>query len=117
MHKKKFIKDNKEYRKVYREGISLANRYAVLYACKNTLTTKRFGFSVSKRIGKAVVRNKIKRRLKEVCRIHGDWFADGYDYIIIARRGIDELSFNSVKNNLEDLAYRINKKIIRENRL
>jgi ribonuclease P protein component len=115
MNKKYLIKKNKEYRKIYNEGISLANRYAVIFTLKNSLGQKRFGFSVSKKIGKAVERNRVRRRLKEICRKNDEFFLNGYDYILIARKGIEELSYNSMQDSVENLAYRINKKIAREN--
>lgn len=109
MQKKYLIKKNIDYRRVYNSGVSLTNRYIVIFAYKNNQNRKRFGFSVSKKIGKAVKRNYIRRRLKEICRLHGNWFLDGYDYIIIARKGIDEVSYNFLIGSLEKLAYRISK--------
>ncbi|WP_027364722.1 ribonuclease P protein component [Desulfotruncus alcoholivorax] len=115
MKKKYLLKKNKEYRNVYNRGISLANRYAVIFALENRLDYSRFGFSVSKKIGKAVVRNKVRRRLKEVCRKCRNGLDSGYDYIIIARKGIEKLDFNSVQDAVENLVYRIKKKTARKN--
>lgn len=112
MQKKYLIKKNSEYRKVYKHGISLANRYTVIFACKNDRNTKRFGFSVSKKIGKAVKRNLVRRRLKEICRLNNHWFLNGYDYIFIARKGIDDISFSSLQSGVEKLAYRISKLMV-----
>ena len=109
------IKKNKDYKKIYNRGISLANRYAVIFAMENQLGYSRFGYSVSKKIGKAVVRNKVKRRLKEISKNYVDRLAGGYDYIIIARKGIEKLDFYQIKNNMENLVYRINKKTARKN--
>lgn len=111
MNKQYLIKKNKEYRKVYDAGISLANRYAVVFACLNPQKKQRFGFSVGKRIGKAVVRNRVRRRLKEACREQQHLFPDGYDYIIVARKGIEGLQYDLLKKNVENLALRIKKKI------
>lgn len=115
MNKRFLIKKNKEYRQIYNEGISLANRYAVVFVLKNKLGHNRFGFTVSKKIGKAVERNRVRRRLKEICRKHESLFTDGYDYVFIARKGIEELNYKSIVDCVENLAYRINKKIAREN--
>jgi ribonuclease P protein component len=114
MQKKYLIKKNRDYRKVYSNGLSLANRYTVLFAYKNNKNIKRFGFSVSKRIGKAVKRNFVRRTLKEICRLNDNWFLNGYDYIIIARKGIDEISYSSLKSGMEKLAYRISKLMVRK---
>jgi len=109
------IKKNKQYRIIYNKGISLANRYAVVFACKNGLNKRRYGFSVSKKIGKANKRNKVKRKMREICRLNGNCLINGYDYVFIARKGIEELDFSSILNIMENLAYRINKKTAREN--
>jgi len=109
MQKKYLIKKNNDYRKVYKYGASLANRYVVIFAFKNNLLYKRFGFSVSKKVGKAVKRNFIRRRLKEICRLNEHRFINGYDYIFIARKGIDNISYDSLTSGVEKLAFRINK--------
>lgn len=111
MRKKYLIKKNNEYRKVYNHGISLANKHVVIFAYRNDLSWRRFGFSVSKKIGNAVQRNKVRRKLKEICRINADWFCDSCDYIIIARKGIEDLEYYLIKKSVEKLAYKINKKI------
>ena len=64
------IKNTKDFKKVYNEKKSIANRLFVLYVLPNGLTRSRIGVSVSKKVGKANVRNKIKRRLKEIFRLN-----------------------------------------------
>jgi ribonuclease P protein component len=109
MRKKYLIKKNSDYRKVYNYGVSLVNRNMVIFAFKNNMIFKRFGFSVSKKVGKAVKRNFIRRRFKEICRLKEYWFINGYDYIFIARKGIDGISYDSLMSGVEKLAYRISK--------
>lgn len=92
----------------------MANRYMVVFCAQNNQFHRRFGFSIGKRIGKAHKRNKIKRRLKEICRLNGNWFNDGYDYVFIARKGIEKLTFEKLADGMENLAYRINKKMSRK---
>ena len=74
-----------EFRCVYQRGNAVKNRNFVLYYRPNRLGKCRIGFSVSKKIGKAVVRNRVKRCLREACRLHLTAFAKGYDYVFIAR--------------------------------
>lgn len=92
----------------------MANRYLVVFCLENNLSSWRLGFSVGKKIGKAVQRNKIKRRLKEICRINNQWFKSGHDYIFIARKGIEKQPYITFKDSVENLAYRINKKTARK---
>lgn len=114
MKKKYLIKKNKEYRKIYQRGSSLANRYLVVFCLRNSLNYSRLGFSIGKKIGKAHIRNKIRRRLKEICRLNSQWFKNGNDYIFIARKGIENIPYFKLVENVENLAYRINKKITRK---
>jgi ribonuclease P protein component len=68
---------------VYEKGISLADRLLVLKALPNQLEYSRYGISVSKRVGKAVVRNRVKRVLREIIRLTP--IERGWDIVFIAR--------------------------------
>ncbi|HBX23906.1 MAG TPA: ribonuclease P protein component [Desulfotomaculum sp.] len=114
MKKQYLLKKNKEYRKVYQRGPSMANRYLVVFCLPNSFTYWRLGFSIGKKIGKAFQRNRIKRRLKEICRINNQWFKSGYDYIFIARKGIENQPFIKLEESVENITYRINKKAARK---
>lgn len=81
----------------------------VLYRLSGNTCVTRFGFSLSKKIGKAVVRNRVKRILKEICRIHADWFEEGYDYIIIPKRNSGKESFYTFKEEMFKLSRKIMK--------
>ena len=90
------IKKTREFRLIYNRGRSAANKYLVLFVLKNRLDYNRLGISISKKIGKAVVRNKIRRRLKENFR-QLEIEKQGYDFVFIARipsssAGYQELS-------------------------
>ena len=62
-----------------------ANSYLVLYAKKNHSATNRVGVTVSKKLGGAVVRNRVRRRLREVYRLNETRFSPGWDIVIVAR--------------------------------
>lgn len=86
-----------QYTLVYREGSSWVNDLVVMKALPNGLTLSRYGFSVSRRrIGKAVVRNKVKRRLREILRLTP--LQPGWDIIFIAR----SLAASASYANLEE---------------
>ena len=77
-----------DFKRTYQRGKITKNKYFVLYYAPNNLGTKQIGFSVSKKIGKAVVRNRVKRKLRETCKNNIDFFPIGYNYIFIARHPI-----------------------------
>ena len=79
------IKLNSDFRRTYSRGKSAVSPCVVVYCRKNRLGRNRVGFTVSKKIGKAVVRNKIRRRLREIARLHDARLLQGYDLIFVAR--------------------------------
>ena len=83
------LKLNHIFRRLYATA-GQANGLLVLYAKKNRLGINRVGITVSKKLGGAVVRNRVRRRLREVYRLHEDRFLPGYDLVVVARsRAID----------------------------
>jgi len=92
--KKHRLTRSADFQRVYRQGKSVAGRHAVLYyferVAENGDEGPRMGVSVSKKVGGAVMRNQIKRVLKEVFRDLRDSTAPNYDYVIIARHGLPD---------------------------
>jgi ribonuclease P protein component len=64
----------------------------------------RLGVTVSRRVGNAVVRNRVKRLVREVFRLNAAWFAPGRDYVVVARPSAAALDFGGMKNEIERLA-------------
>lgn len=79
------LKLNHVFRKLYNRGDSAVNRYLVLYCQPNHLQENRVGITVGKKLGKAVVRNRARRRLREVYRLNSGRLRQGYDMILVAR--------------------------------
>ena len=79
------IKLNYEFRRLYRRGKSAATPFLVVYALKNRRPVSRIGLTVSPKLGGAVVRNRIKRLLREAYRLHETEIMTGYDFILVAR--------------------------------
>jgi ribonuclease P protein component len=95
------LKKNKEFQSVFKRGISNANRQFVVYYSERTNGPNfRVGISVSKRVGNAVIRNRIKRRVREVIRELEDDLSEGKDYVIIARKPTADMSFHQIKSSL-----------------
>ena len=78
------LKLNHIFRRLYATS-GHANGYLVLYARPNRTDNNRVGITVSKKIGHAVVRNRVRRRLREVYRLHEDRFTPGWDIVVVAR--------------------------------
>ncbi len=79
------IKQNYEFRRLYSKGKSCANAYLVVYCRKNRAGRSRIGYTVSNKVGHAVVRNRIRRRLREIYRLHERQIARGYDLVVVSR--------------------------------
>ena len=100
--KKEFrVKKNKEFQAAFQKGHSFANRQFVVYSLqKADQDYFRIGLSVSKKIGNAVTRNRIKRYVRQAIFELNDQLAAGNDYIIIARKPTADMDFFEVKKSL-----------------
>ena len=95
------LKKNKDFQIVYKSGKSYANRYLVLYIRENGLKRNRLGISVSKKVGKSVVRSRVKRLISESYRLNKDHFVKGYDFAIIARVSSHDKSYEEMEKALK----------------
>jgi len=106
MERKYRLRLNADFKRVRRKGKSWANHLMVLCALPNDLEHSRFGFAASKRIGKAVVRNRVRRRLREALRLRRAFIVDGWDVVFIARSGIGRASYAEMAQGVENLLRR-----------
>ena len=79
------VKKNYEFRRMYAKGKSGVSSCLVVYYRKNRLGHNRLGVTVSTKLGHAVVRNRVRRRLREIFRLNQSGLAQGYDMILVAR--------------------------------
>lgn len=79
------LKENHQFRNLYRRGSSAVCGSMVLYCRKNKLGHNRLGITVSVKLGHAVVRNRARRRLREVYRLNSGALRQGYDFVLVAR--------------------------------
>ncbi|MBR3561286.1 MAG: ribonuclease P protein component [Oscillospiraceae bacterium] len=86
MKKATTLKLNYEFRRVYSKGSSGVSPFFVVYARPNRSCRNRLGVTVSTKLGKAVVRNRIRRRLREVYRLAQGSMKQGYDVVLVGRR-------------------------------
>ena len=104
MQRRQRISGQKRHSQIHSEGASAANRLLVIRYLDNGLDHSRFAFVVSKRIGNAVVRNRVKRRLREAVRQNP--VSEGWDAVFIARRGIERASFRELSRAASNLLKR-----------
>ena len=79
------LKQNSDFRRLYAKGKSSANRYLVLYCRRSGRALNRMGYTVSARLGGAVVRNRVRRRLREIARLNMPALKTGFDIVVVAR--------------------------------
>ena len=79
------VKENYEFRRIYRKGRSAVSPYFVVYCLKNRAGASRLGVTVSKKLGHAVVRNRVRRRIREIYRLNRDKMRPGWDVIVVGR--------------------------------
>ena len=106
MRKINIVKEKKDFTDIIHSKVYSANKLYSIYYRKNELNIPRFGITVSKKLGNAVVRNKIKRQLKNIIDKNQNLFPKNLDYIIIVRRSVLECKFNEME---ESLIHLINK--------
>lgn len=101
MKKRNRIKKNDDFQDVFKKGKSMANRQFVIYMLENPEEKEfRLGLSVSKKIGNAVTRNRVKRLIRQIFQEEKDSLLRGRDYIVIARKPAAEMSYQEVKSSL-----------------
>ena len=94
------LRKNADFRKVYRSAKSYPSKYLVLYQKKRSGDTLRIGFSLSKKVGKANVRNLYKRRLREITRSLLPHIQTGNDLVILARIPVTNLDYAELEKNV-----------------
>src|SRR5699024_7215 len=98
------LKQNHVFRRLYSKGKSAVNPCLALYCRKNNSPRSRLGITVGVKVGKAVVRNRTRRRIREAYRIHEDRFLPGYDLVVVARVRAGHSRYREVERSLLSLA-------------
>jgi ribonuclease P protein component len=100
------IKKSSNFKYVYSRGKSVSDRNLVLYTAKNGKNINKVGLSVSKKIGKSVTRNRIRRLIKEAYRLNKNSFKKGYDLVFIARISSSKANFYDIERSIKYLMSR-----------
>lgn len=106
MKKNNIIKKNIEFDRIIKNNRSYKYKDYIIYLEKNNTDTYKFGLSVGKKVGNAVVRNKIKRQLKAI--IDKNIYENGINCIIIVRKEILSKSFNDMEKDLINFFIKFN---------
>ena len=104
MKKTARLAGKKDFKTVFTDGRAWANNFVVIKTLPNDVGASRFGFVAGKRLGNAVVRNRVKRRLREATR--GMVVKEGWDVIVMARQPSVEADYHTIKKATQDLFVR-----------
>jgi ribonuclease P protein component len=98
------MKKTNDFRNVYKNGKSYADKYLVVYVWKNNSSSNKLGISCSKKIGNSVVRHRFARLVREVYRLHEDVFNSGLDIVVVARACARDACYHNIEDSLLSLA-------------
>ncbi|HHV98728.1 MAG TPA: ribonuclease P protein component [Clostridiaceae bacterium] len=102
------LKKNYEFQRIFKKGRFHAGRFMTLYALENRSGTNRLGITASRKVGKSVKRNRIKRLIRENYRLIEDKIESGYDIVFVARESSIMPEFDDIRKEMKYLLKRLN---------
>ncbi|WP_094550027.1 ribonuclease P protein component [Petroclostridium xylanilyticum] len=106
MQKTVSLTENRQFKRIYDKGNSYANNLLVVYFLPNSSSEIRLGITVNKKLGKAVVRNRVKRLIKESYRLKEMYIKEGYDIVFVARVRAKEATYHEISGAMHNLLKR-----------
>ena len=91
------MKKNYEFRRLYSKGTFASTPLMAVYVRRNRTDRNKLGLTVSTKLGNAVTRNRIRRRLREIYRLHEREFQHGYDIVIVGRNTIGQAEYHRIE--------------------
>jgi len=91
---------NYEFKRLYNKGKSVASKYVVVYCIKNNNSENRLGITVSTKLGGAVQRNRIRRRLKEIYRLNEHTLRMGFNIVLVARQRCRHAGWSELESSV-----------------
>lgn len=98
------LKKNQDFRNVYENGKSYADKYLVMYVLENNKNINRLGISASRKVGNSVVRHRFARLVRESYRLHENIFNSGLDIVVVARKSAASVGFSEIESALLHLS-------------
>lgn len=102
------LKKNYEFRRLYSKGQSAVSPFLAVYCRKNRTQVNRVGITVGGKIGNAVKRNRIRRRLREIYRLNETAFRTGFDIVIVARVRAEFARYDDLEKSFLKLCGKLN---------
>ncbi len=103
MKRTETIKDQKLFNNIIRNGKFIKNNFFVIYNIRKENDQINYGIAVSNKLGKAVVRNKLKRQTRAIIDNHRNLFKNGHNYIIMIRKGSVGAEYKDLDRALVEL--------------
>ena len=98
------LKNYKEFKEVFDNSKSFANKYLVMYVKADDKGKDKLGIQVSKKVGNSVVRHHLTRLIREIYRLNKNTFNSGLDVVVVAREGAAEIRYSAAESALLHLA-------------
>lgn len=103
LKKENRLKKRYQYNYVYRSGLHLGGKFVTIYVASSKTKNIKVGFAVTKKIGKAHVRNLVRRRLREIVYTQIPLLKQNYNLIVVAKEGISSARFDELSNEIVTL--------------
>lgn len=106
-----YLKKNIDFQRVYKKRNITGNRNITAFYKKNNLDNKRLGFTITKKVGNAVTRNRLKRQFKDIYYNNFNLLKDGYDYVFVIKKSCLNLSYKELESSFRHICRKLNKVI------
>lgn len=108
LEKKYRLKKNKEFSYVFNKGEKFFTKFISIFFVKTKKSPFKLGFSINSKIGNSVVRHKLKRQLSHIFKNYIPLLKENFNYVILARPGIEKLSFLEISENVKYMLTKAN---------
>ena len=106
-----YLKKNIDFQRVYKKRNITGNRNIIAFYKKNNLDNKRLGFTITKKVGNAVTRNRLKRQFKDIYYNNFNLLKDGYDYVFVIKKSCLDISYKELEASFRHICRKLNKVI------